>query len=71
MGRTTKEYALRRLGNLGIRLVQEKIRHGPFQQLAESTKRMRRTRLNKPRMTRFTPLWDTGNMLQSVTMEVE
>ena len=67
-GRMSKRAAIGKLGADGEAYVKEKIRNGPFEGLSEATKAARR----KPRKgwegeRKFTPLWDTGNMLNNVT----
>jgi hypothetical protein len=61
-GSITKEIALERLGLLGQRLVQQKIRRGEFAELQPKT--IARKKSSKP-------LIDTGQMIQSVTFAVE
>jgi hypothetical protein len=62
-GKTTKADGLERLGLLGQRLVQQKIRHGEFVPLKPATI------ARKKGSTK--PLIDTGQMMQSVTFAVE
>lgn len=61
-GEITKQAALERLGELGVRLVQQKIRNGAFVPLKAST--IARKGSSKP-------LIDTGQMMQSVTFSIE
>lgn len=61
-GETTKDVALESLGLLGVRLVQEKIREGEFVPLKPAT--IARKGSSKP-------LIDTGQMIQSVTFQIE
>jgi hypothetical protein len=62
LGTISKQDALGQLGNLGVRLVQEKIRHGEFTPLKPAT--IERKGSSKP-------LVDTGQLAQSVAFEVE
>lgn len=61
-GELSKQEALGRLGNLGVRLVQEKIRGGPFVPLNPATISAKGS---------SAPLIDTGQLRASVTFEVE
>ena len=61
-GKYPKDMAMRRLGVLAVRLVQEKIRHGQFVPLKAAT---------IARKGSSQPLIDSGQMVQSVTFEVE
>jgi hypothetical protein len=61
LGTATKAYALSKLGELGVRLVQQNIRHGYFKALKPAT--IRRKGSSKP-------LIDSQQMIRSVTYEL-
>lgn len=67
-GKTTKAAGLTLLGLLGQKLVQQKIRHGVFVKLKDSTIAARRKKFGR---TSTKPLIASGSMVQNVTFTIE